>query len=256
MNTHSEKTAISDSDRHNRFVQSTEDPTAIGLPSIHNMDEVCPFSPAELNRLKIIHPGLGESREIKSFRDIRTRLLHISGGKPFSCLVLGVNSGGASHVAANLAASIALDKTKTSVLVDCNFYTPTVDRFLLAGSELGLTDYLDNPAIECQDIVYATGIPRMRVVPVGNNREGGTEKLSSQRMKSFMKELVNRYRDRFLIVDAPPAYQYDAEARILSEMCDYILLVVTYGSATADQVISEVKSLGPHRLAGIVFNQG
>lgn len=94
----------------------------------------------------------------------------------------------------------------------------------------------------------------MRVVPVGNNREGGTEKLNSPRMRDFFAEIKNRYADRYVIVDAPSAADYDAEIRILAELCDFVVLVVPYGKVTESQLNASIDKIGVNRLAGIVYN--
>jgi uncharacterized protein YifN (PemK superfamily)/uncharacterized membrane protein len=147
-----------------------------GLSSVSKMTEVKAFSAQELTDLKLIHSGGGSPSSLKSFRDLRTRLMALKDGGNFSCLVVSAETGGGSHVAANLAVAIALDKTKSSVLVDCNLYSPSVDQYMPGGSDVGLTDYLDDASVSCEDIVYGTGVNRMRAIPVGNNKDGGTEK--------------------------------------------------------------------------------
>ena len=223
--------------------------------SIDQMAEVRRFTASELQELKITHQQMGESSGIKAFRDLRTRLMGLAGGKPFACMVVSVESGGGSHVAVNLAAAIALDKTKSSVLVDCNLYSPSVDKYMPVESGFGLTDYLDDPSVGCEDIVYGTGVARMRAVPVGNNREGGTEKLTSKRMAEFLTELVTRYDDRYVIVDVPPISRYEAEVRILADVCDFIILVVPYGKVTSLQLEAEIEKIGRSKLAGVVYNE-
>ena len=222
--------------------------------TIAKMAEVRLYTDDELINLKLLRPST-ESLSIKAFRDLRTRLLGRANGKNFICMVVSIASGGGSHVAANLAAAIALDKTKTSLLIDCNLHSPSVDRLLPGGSEIGLTDYLDDQRISCEDIVYGTGVKRMRAVPVGNNCDGGTEKLSSERMARLLQELKGRYLDRYIIVDAPPAMDYEADVSLLSDICDFIVLVVPYGKVNETQLNAEIQKIGVDRLAGIVFNE-
>lgn len=223
---------------------------------ITKMSEVRHFSPSEFEALKLVHAGDEGSLHLKVFRDVRTQLMKRTEWKNFVCLVTSAASGGSSHVAANLAATIALDKSKTSLLVDANLYSPYAESLLPVPSQLGLTDYLEDATTGIEDIVYASGVPRMRVVPVGNNRDGGTEKLNSSRMRDFFTEIKSRYFDRFIIVDAPCAADYDAEIRILAELCDFVLLVVPHGKVTEAQLNSAVEKIGQQRLAGVVYNRG
>lgn len=229
-----------------------------GAPAanIAKMSEVRSFNKAEYEALKVIHTGEEGSEHLKVFRDLRTQLMKRTGWQNFVCMVTSAVSGGGSHVAANLAATISLDKSKTALLVDANLYSPFAESLLPVPSQFGLTDYLEDMGTGVEDIVYASGIPRMRVVPVGNNREGGTEKLNSPRMREFFKEIKSRYADRYVIVDAPSAADYDAETRILAELCDFVLLVVPYGKVTEADLNASIEKIGRDRLAGVVYNQG
>lgn len=224
--------------------------------SINKMSEVRSFNRAEHEALKIIHTADEGSEQLKAFRDLRTQLMKRTQWQNFVCMVTSAVSGGGSHVAANLAATISLDKSKTSLFVDANLYSPFAEALLPVPSQFGLTDYLEDLGTGVEDIVYASGIPRMRVVPVGNNREGGTEKINSPRMHEFFDEIKHRYSDRYIIVDAPSAADYDAETRILAELCDFVLLVVPYGRVTEAELHSSIEKIGKDRLAGVVYNQG
>ncbi len=234
--------------------------TPLGQPAarsstIDHMSEIRAFTDQELVNLKLVHAGDEGSEHLKVFRDLRTQLLKRSQSKNFICLVTSVASGGGSYVAANLAATFSLDKSKTSLYLDCNLFSPYGEHLLPVPSHLGLTDYLDDPSINAAEIVYASGIPRLRVVPVGNNREGGTEKINSTRMAEFFTEIKTRYPDRFTIVDGPCASDFDAEIRILADLCDFVLLVVPYGKVTELQLKSAIEKINPQQLAGVVYNQ-
>jgi protein-tyrosine kinase len=227
---------------------------AASSTQIAKMSEVRHFTAAEFNALKIVHAGDEGSVHLKVFRDLRTQLMKRTDWRNFVCLVTSAASGGSSYVATNLAATISLDKSKTSLLVDANLYSPAAQCLLPVPAQLGLTDYLDDPTTGIEDIVYASGVPRMRVVPMGNNPEGGVEKIGSQRMREFFAEIKNRYADRYVIVDAPSAANYDAEIRILAELCDFVVLVVPYGKVTRSELNAAIGKIGGERLAGVVYN--
>ncbi len=225
------------------------------LSAIDSMSEVRSFTPQEMIDLKIVHAEDEGSSHLKVFRDLRTQLVTRAQGTNFVCLVTSVVSGGGSYVATNLAATVALDRSKTALYVDCNLYSPYGEHLLPVPAHLGLTDFLDDPVVETSEVVYASGVPRLRVVPVGNNKEGGTEKINSERMREFFFEVKSRYPDRYIVVDAPSASDYDAELRILTELCDFVVLVVPYGKATEAQVNAAIEKIGTNRLAGVVYNQ-
>jgi ATPases involved in chromosome partitioning len=222
---------------------------------IDKMSEIHRFSKTELDQFKILYQGTSNTQMLKVFRDLRTRVYSRANSQNFICMLTSVMpDGGCSYVTKNLSAAIALDKTRTSLVVDANFYAPSMDELVVAESEVGLTDYLDNGTLGIESIVYASGIPRVRVIPVGGNTEGATERLSSRRMQAFLRELKERYPDRYILLDAPSVGEYAAEARIMASLCDFVLLVVPYGKVTESQVRASIDAIGEERLAGLVFN--
>lgn len=223
---------------------------------IRLMSEVRQFDVDELDDLKILHTGVGNRDQLKVFRDLRTRISRKVDNGNFLCLVTSlVEGGGASYVASNLAAAIALDKTKTSLIVDCNLYAPSADRLLATPADKGLTDFLDTYHLGVESIVHASGIPRVRVIPAGHKRLGGTEMLTTSRMRAFMDEVKHRYSDRFILLDSPPVSIYSAETRILAELCDFVVLVVPAGRVSENQIHEGIAAIGRDRLAGMVFNR-
>lgn len=222
---------------------------------VDQMSEIYRFSKAELDRLKVLYQGSKNTQVLKVFRDLRTQLYGKVKGNNFSCMFTSVvPGGGSSFVVKNLGAAISLDRTRTSLIVDCNFYKPSLESLIVTDSEEGLTDFLDNDDMGVESIVHASGIPRLRVVPVGNNTEGAAERLSSVRMKAFVKELKARYPDRYILLDAPSIGEYSAEVRILAGMCDFVVLVVPYGLATANDIKNALDVLG-NRVACVVYNR-
>ena len=164
-----------------------------------------------------------------------------------------VQSAGTSHVAMNLAASIALDQKKTALVIDCNIYDPTIDSYLKTPPTLGLTNFLENDTDAITDIIYPSGIPRVRIIPVGNNVINAAEHFSSEKMESFMRSVKERYPDRFIILDTPSIGLY-AESQILASICDTAILVVAYSKSNNAQVRAGIDAIGKEKLAGLVFN--
>jgi len=165
------------------------------------------------------------------------------------------SGGGSTHVASNLAASFSLDKSKTSLLIDANLYNPCLDSLVIGDSEVGLTDYLSDQStrIDIKDIVYATGIPRMRVIPIGGYSEAAAEYFSSRTMELFSEEVSRRYSDRYILLDAPPILEA-SETQILIDIADLVILVVPYGKVTNEQIAEAVEKIDQSKLVGIVYN--
>lgn len=227
----------------------------IGGGSIARMYESRAMTPRELDQARIIHREAPSRRVADSFREIRTRLLRLGGGENFVTLVVPVSAGsGASFVARNLAAAFALDEAKTALLIDCNIRTPTQDKALgVDVSNGGLIDYLEEPERNLRDALYPTGIRRLRLLPAGQTRESSAEYLSSFRMRALVVALRSRYPDRYIIIDGP-ALLGSPDARILSELADFVVIVAGYGRDTASSIDQAAASLDSKKIAGVVFN--
>lgn len=223
--------------------------------SIARMREPRMMTPRELEQARLIHRESSSRRVADSFREIRTRLLHLGGGENFVTLVVPVSAGsGASFVARNLAAAFALDEAKTALLMDCNIRAPSQDKALgVEASSGGLIDYLEEPDRNLQGALYATGIRRLRLIPAGQSRESSAEYVSSFRMRALVVALRSRYQDRYIIIDGP-ALIGSPDARILSELADFVVIVAGYGRDSAVSIDQAAASLDSKKIAGVVFN--
>ncbi len=221
---------------------------------IQNMNDACLFTSEELDELKIIYPGCKNDKSLNYYRELRTKLLKVANNENFVCMVSSISKGaGTSHVAVNLAASIALDHSKTALIIDCNSYSPHLHHYLKDENPLGLSNYLEQNTQEIEDIIYPSGIRRVRIIPTGIRTEYAAENFSSDKMKLFIDTVKKRYPDRFIILDTPPISLY-VESQILASICDIAILVIRYGHTTASEVQTGIDLISSNKLAGVILN--
>lgn len=221
---------------------------------IRRMLEITPFSHRELDAARIIYPEMQDTDTLNSFRELRTKLMQLAGKANFSVMVSSlVVGGGSTYVAENLAAAVALDFEKTALFLDCNKPTSARDKLINSTPEFGISDFLDDPTLTVSDIIYATGIPRLRKIPMGNLANAGSELFLSDRMEALIYEIKDRYPERYIILDAPPI-STSPNARVLAQLCDFTVLVVPYGRATKVQIEAGINSIPKNKFAGVVFN--
>lgn len=209
---------------------------------------------SDLDEAKIIYQDMEDARVVESFRHMRTHILQNAG--PRNCVVLVasvVPDGGASFVALNLAASFAFDETKTALLIDCRLRDPQQDRLVSGDIHYGLTDYLEADDLDVAQIIHEGGIPRFRLIPAGRKSDAGTEHLDSRRMRDLISHLKDRYPDRYIVLDAASPAE-SADAAVLAELADFVLLVVPYGKATESQIWAAAKGIDEQKFLGVVFN--
>lgn len=222
--------------------------------AIARMQEKSPLDKQVLDQNRIIYPQLGENGTVRAFREIRTKIIQKSQGRNCMIMVTSVaGGGGSSFVTLNLGVAFAFDAGKTALLLDCNFKNPSLHRLFGSGTFRGLTDYLENSELDITDIIHPVGIERLRVIPSGGRREIPAEYFTSLKMKRLLDSVTQRYRERYIFIDAPPMTE-SADTQILAELCDYVVLVVPYARVTESQVAACAKAVGDKKLLGIVFN--
>jgi protein-tyrosine kinase len=222
--------------------------------AIVKMKEIAIRSNEDLATFNIISSRISENPTLHAFRDIRTRLLQHTQGRNGIVLVTTIaNGGGSTFVARNLAAAFALDAGRTSLLIDCNLSAPSFQALVNDGNELGLTDYLDKPELSISDIIHPVGIERLRVIPAGSRHNIQGEYFVSDRVRQLFAEMRDRYPDRFVVLDAPPMSE-SADTRILTELSDYVLLVIPYGKLTTTQIDECIKKIDSQKLIGVIFD--
>lgn len=224
------------------------------VPEIARMAEPWELSRIDRADARIIYPEMKDAPVVDAFRTARTKVVQRLGGTNGVILVtsLGTNAGG-SFVALNLAVAFTLDESKTAVLVDCNLRDDDYDPLMAPDMNYGLTDYLEADGIGVEQIIHPVGIQRLRLIPAGRRSEIPTEQLGSGKMRTLIGEIKSRYRDRYVVLDAA-AISDAADARVLAELCDLVLLVVPYGGATETQIWNASQAFDQEKFMGVVFN--
>jgi len=213
------------------------------------------MGPFESQAKRIIHPDMDDYSIMNSFREIRTHLIQKSPGKNFVLMVVSLaHDMGATFFSVNIGAAFSYEGQKTSLLVDCNQRKPKLNRLFDTETRYGLSDYLHDPKIRSKNIIYPTGIYRMNFIPIGHRSNEKREFLSSERMQEFIGIIKRRYADRYIILNAPPL-ETSADAAILSEVVDYIIVVVPYGRVTESRISKALKLLPQEKIAGIILNK-
>lgn len=194
-----------------------------------------------------------------AFRQLRVAVAErIDRRNPLIGVTGVVRSAGASFISRNLAAAFALDRGRSALLIDCDLADTSNSKLVLAERKSpaakGLCDYLFDESLDEAAIIQPSGWPRLRVIPTGGMAPDSGEIFTAPRLQTLFEALQRRYADRTVILDMPPAGEV-ADARILAQLCDGLVLVVPYARVDADTVDAAIERIGPDRLIGTVFNQ-
>jgi len=202
---------------------------------------------------RVLHV-LNDTPVFESFRRLRTKILHPDQGEPPRRILItsAVPGEGKSFVCANLAIALAQGMEQHALIVDADLRRPAQSKIFGVSNAKGLRNYLvDN--IPLHTLLIKTGMPKLSLLPSGPPPRNPSELLGGAQMASLLRELSERYPDRFIIIDSPPE-QAVSETAVLATLVDAIVLVVKWGTSKKSQVVQIVEQLGRDKIIGIVFN--
>jgi protein-tyrosine kinase len=161
---------------------------------------------------------------------------------------------GKTFTAANLAFSIASEHETHVLLIDADVANPTMPEMLGFDAEMGLMDVVAESGIEMADVLVATNIQNLTILPAGRPRSGASELLASARMAHFVDDVATRYADRIVIFDSPPV-RARSEPLILMQYVGQIVFVVEAERTSRLAVAEALASIGTKKVGGIVLNK-
>lgn len=168
-------------------------------------------------------------------------------------IVSPTQESGKTVVSINLAISIANQPQKTAMLVDFDLRKPKVAQYLGIQAKYSLNEYLEGTA-ELASVIINPSIQHLTVLPTMQPVERPSEILSSNRVKSLIKELKDRYDSRIVLIDLPPALNAD-DAMLLFPEVDCVLLVIANGVSTELEIEDTLHLIPKDKLLGVVYNK-
>lgn len=226
--------------------------SAVSLELISNPS---PWSREQLREKKIIYPGMPDKEVMDAYRELRIQLRARQGEGNFAIMLSSLGHGSNSVATAyNLAAAFALDSHTSALLVDCDPYNQDLPNLVSVPMSTGVTDFVADRSLAIKDILYASGVARLSVIPAGTQASSAVELFSAVRMRDLIDELKNRYPDRCIVINAP-AFRDNTEARILERFADQVVLGVPFGEVTGDEIADAAGLLETDKFAGLVFQE-
>ncbi|MFA9201173.1 MAG: AAA family ATPase [Cypionkella sp.] len=136
---------------------------------------------------------------------------------------------GKTFCAVNLAIAMAGERDGEVLLVDADFAKPSVLSTLGLPKGPGLMDALADPSLKVEDLVMATDIPHLFVLPAGNQTAADSEWLASARTAEVLDRLTRGAANRMVVFDSPPALAASPAAELAKHVGQALLV------ARADQ---------------------
>lgn len=175
----------------------------------------------------------------------RGRLILITSARP---------KEGKTFTALNLALSIASERDKRVLLIDCDVHRQSLVEYLGITADKGLIDLLSDPEVDIADVLLRTNIANLSVIPSGKSGPHVPELLSSNRMSTLVEEMVRRYPDRFIVFDAPPCLA-TSDPSILAGLVGQIVFVVEANQTQEHEITSALRLISACPTIGLVLNK-
>ncbi len=211
------------------------------------------FDPQTIDRtlVTLLQP---HSQEAEQFKILRTNILYpVSGAPPRTILVTSAAPGeGKSFVAANLAVSIAMNINRYVLLIDADLRKPDLHRRFGYGETPGLGEYLEK-GDPLPRYLLKTSVEKLTLLPAGRPPANPSELISSERMAGLLEEVAKRYKDRLIVVDAPPVAAA-SESGVLAQQVEGVLVVIRHGKTRREEVRNLLSRIHEEKLLGCFMN--
>src|ERR1700728_3259923 len=188
----------------------------------------------------------------EQFRTLRSRLYQLRANQPLKTLLVtsAVPAEGKTFVTSNLAQSIVRQPDRRALIIDADLRCARLHLPLGAPTSPGLTDYLRSEADEMAVIQHGQE-GNLCFIAGGSEVTDPSELLSNGRLRKLIDRLAPAF--DWVILDSPPCVPI-ADASMLADMVDGVLLVVRAGSTPSAVAERARHELQGKNVVGVVLN--
>ena len=193
---------------------------------------------------------------LNAYRVLRTKVLQKTRANGWKTMaVVSPGSGaGKTVTAVNLALSIASKADESPLLVDVDFYRPSVARYLGIEEPPSVLDYFENNADFHSVIGRPDTVPNLMVAPNERVTRRGSEYLGSDRSNELVKTALGESGASLVIFDISPILGCDDTLAFLPYI-DCVLVVASSGQTRVGELKEAKRLLGKTNIIGTVLNK-
>jgi len=190
----------------------------------------------------------------EAFRSIRALVRHSRAMETARTILVtsAQPQEGKSFTAVNLAVALA-EGGESVLLIDADFRRSACHRaFGIEPPNVGLSSILYR-GLPPEVALLTTGVTNLTFLPAGPKPPDPSALLSSERARSLLQSLRERF--PWIVIDSPPVLAV-ADAAVLASLADGVLLVVRANATPIEAVQvarDRLEALGAHML-GVVLN--
>ena len=158
-------------------------------------------------------------------------------------------SEGKTLTAVNLALVLSDSYKRRVLLVDADLRRPSLAEMTGLSRTTGLSEALKASVDQKLSLIPLT--PTLTLLPGGAPDPDPISGLTSERMRRILHDAAAQF--DWVILDAPPVGPI-ADAHLLAEMADGVLLVVRAGRTQCNATQKAIEAIGREHLLGVVLN--
>lgn len=199
--------------------------------------------------------GFNHDKRVEVYRRLRSQVLMKLRDNNWNTLAVtspGENAG-KTHIAINLAISLAQEVNQTVMLVDLDLRSPSVNDAFDIEVEKGISDCLlnDEPV---ENVLINPGINRLVLLPARSLNQYSSELLTAPKMREIVADITSRYSSRIIIFDLPPLLRND-DALVFAPQADATLMVVEEGVSSKEDIKRCMHLLKDSNPIGTILNK-
>lgn len=199
--------------------------------------------------------ALPQQSESDHYRVLRTQIQHICDERDWRAVMITSTEPGEGKTLTSINLSFAFTKAyqQTVLLVDCDFRRQNIKNYLGLNSDVGLVESLLGD-VSLKETIIWPGVEKLAIISGSRTITESSELLASPMMHSMVREMRDRYTDRYLFFDVPPILG-GADALAFAPAVDGILLVVGSNGASQKEIRKSLELIPEGKLLGIVLNK-
>ena len=190
----------------------------------------------------------------EQYRRLRAKIIQLHSQKPFRTLVVTspASNEGKSITVLNLALTFAMLPAFRVLVIDGDLRRSNLSSWLRVADRPGLRNVIEGSATINDAILQWDHVP-ISFVTSGNSDVPAAELLQSSRLSAAMRILAERF--ALVLVDSPPVNLL-ADAQLLANACDAVLLVARAFSTKRNSLEKAAQDLRDSRVIGTILNGG
>lgn len=196
-----------------------------------------------------------DTEHLEHYKMIRTQIAQQVKEKGWNTIMItsALPGEGKTTTAINLSLSFAKEFDRTVLLVDADLRQQKIHKYLGYANNTGLAEaFREHRSVE--DLIVWPGVEKLTIISGGATVSDSAEILQSPKMTAIVKDIKDRYSDRYVFFDTPPLLS-GADAMAFAPLVDGIVMVVAAGNTSIEDIKKAATLIPKEKFIGFILNR-